>query len=288
MPRRQIAEQTRIIERVDSNIHVVRFPNIVAGWEQWILLRSDAHHDNAHCQHKYELEHLEKARERNALILDAGDLFCAMQGKYDPRSEQSALRPEHRGSNYLDKIVDTATDFYKPYADLFLLLGYGNHETKIKDRCGTDLTARLANNLGCQVGGYGGWVRFRFTYAHTQRESRILHYFHGAGGGGPVTKGVLSASRQAMYLSNVDYVLNGHVHEANYFPITQLRLSEQNVIQRRTQHHIRTPGYKDEYGTGQGGWHVETGKPPKPLGAAWIHFSFYNCRLHEKVYIDLI
>jgi len=33
---------------------------------------------------------------------------------------------------------------------------------------------------------------------------------------------------------------------------------------------VKLPTYKDEYGKGEGGWHIETGKPPKPLGAYWL------------------
>jgi hypothetical protein len=38
-----------------------------------------------------EKRHLELARKRNAVIIDGGDLFCAMQGKYDPRSDKRDL-----------------------------------------------------------------------------------------------------------------------------------------------------------------------------------------------------
>jgi hypothetical protein len=33
---------------------------------------------------------------------------------------------------------------------------------------------------------------------------------------------------------------------------------------------VRTPGYKEEYQDGYGGFHVERGAPPKPVGAAWL------------------
>jgi hypothetical protein len=32
--------------------------------------------------------------------------------------------------------------------------------------------------------------------------------------------------------------------------------------------------YKDEYGSGLGGWHIERGAPPKPLGGYWMRLSF--------------
>ncbi len=84
-------------------------------WEQWVLLRSDVHHDNPKCNQALERKHLDEAVEYNAPILDNGDLHCVMQGRWDKRADKSALRPEHQGNNYFDLIVETAAEFYKPY-----------------------------------------------------------------------------------------------------------------------------------------------------------------------------
>ncbi len=54
-------------------------------WEQWVLLRSDVHHDNPKCNQDLERKHLDEAIEYDAPIIDNGDLFCAMQGKWDKR-----------------------------------------------------------------------------------------------------------------------------------------------------------------------------------------------------------
>ena len=37
---------------------------------------------------------------------------------------------------------------------------------------------------------------------------------------------------------------------------------------------IRTPTYKEEYGEGKMGWHVERGAPPKPLGAYVLELTY--------------
>jgi hypothetical protein len=33
---------------------------------------------------------------------------------------------------------------------------------------------------------------------------------------------------------------------------------------------VRTATYKEEYNSGLGGWHVERGATPKPLGGRWL------------------
>ncbi len=130
-----------------SSVITVVFPKIRAGWEQWILLRSDAHHDNLYCQQALERRHLQEAKRRGALICDFGDLFCAMQGKWDKRKDDTQLRRELIGNNYLDRLVTYNAAFYEPYADSFLMLAPGNHETANLKYHQTHLTERLAERL---------------------------------------------------------------------------------------------------------------------------------------------
>jgi len=47
-------------------------------------------------------------------------------------------------------------------------------------------------------------------------------------------------------------------------------LSDCGKQTKKTTVQVKLPTYKDEYGKGEGGWHIETGKPPKPLGAYWL------------------
>jgi hypothetical protein len=41
-------------------------------------------------------------------------------------------------------------------------------------------------------------------------------------------------------------------------------------------HHVRTAGYKEEYGEGSGGFHVERGRPVKPLGSYWMTIDLHQ------------
>jgi len=267
------------IKAVD-NVLSVYFDDVCAGWEQWVLLSADRHHDSVHCDRALERQHLEQAKERDAIILDFGDLFCAMQGKYDPRSSMDDIRPEDVGTDYLDRIVSHAARDYAAYAANWLLIGQGNHETNIRKRHGTDLISNLVHRLNadhggrCHVGGYGGWVRFMVTAQGTRRSSVKLKYHHGAGGGGPVTRGVIQTNRQAVYLPDANIVVNGHTHDAWYVPIARERLGATGKTYHDLQHFVRVPGYKDEYANGAGGFHIEKWGPPKPIGAAWLRLWF--------------
>lgn len=261
-----------------GNVLIVRFTNVLSGWEQVFLLSSDRHHDNKHCDRRLERRHLDQALERDALVMDWGDLFCAMQGKYDPRADMSDIRPEDVGTNYFDNIVMHAARDYGPYASHWLLMAKGNHESSILRHHHHDLTSALVHRLNTEhggsitLGGFGGWVRFVFMDGKSSRGAKNLKYFHGAGGGGPVTRGVIQTNRQAVYLPDADIVCNGHTHDSWHVPIARERLTNRGIVKRDLVHFIRTAGYKDEYADGSGGYHVERWGPPKPIGSVWMRF----------------
>jgi len=254
-------------------------------WQQWCLLRSDAHHDNPRCDQAMEKRHLEQAVERDAMIIDNGDLFCAMQGKWDKRSDKNAIRPEHQGGNYLDLLVDTTREFYRPYGKQFAVLGRGNHETAIRKCHETDLIDRLEVGMrqdGSPVlaSGYGGWVKFSFMLGKCHVDSVILYHYHGSGGGGPVTKGTIQTNRITAYTPDAQVVLTGHTHDDWIFPLTRQRLSDHLRVYRDEQLHIRAPGYKDAWDDGAAGFEVERMHGPKPTGAVWLQFA-WNSRTNR-------
>jgi hypothetical protein len=276
------AEMSWSIQRMKDKRNVVEITFQIesnSNWEQWVLLRSDAHHDNPKCRWDIEKKHLEEAMAYDAPVIDNGDLFCAMQGKWDKRSNKDALRPEHASCNYLDRLVDTARDFYRPYRSVFAVLGRGNHETAILGKHETDLTDRLADSMrrdGSPViaSGYSGWVKFKFMRKSVVEQSLWLYHHHGFGGGGPVTKGVIQANRIGINHPDADIVLTGHTHDEWVFPIPRTRITSEGEIYHDKQYHVRAAGYKDAWGDGYGGWEVEKGMGPKALGAVWVRFYF--------------
>lgn len=271
-----------IAKKISRNVLAVHLNVSGEGWEKWFMLRSDVHHDSASNARQLQKKHLERARELKAEILDFGDLFDAMQGRYDKRKSYPDMRKEYLhglvdGKDYLNLIVDDAVDFYSKYADLYLLQGIGNHEDSISKHADVNLIDLFVKGLQdkggiIQKGGYSGWVQFFFTINKTQRQSVNLHYTHGYGGGGPVTRDVIQSNRQAVYLPDADIVLAGHTHDNWVLPISRHRISSAGVLYQDLQYHVRTPGYKNDYGDGYGGWHVQRGGPPKPNGCVFLRF----------------
>lgn len=263
------------VERTNQDVLTIRHENVLSGWSQRYLLLADVHWDNPLCRRDILDRLLKQAREYNAGIFVFGDWFCGMQGRWDPRANKEMLRPEHRKGNYLDALVDTATEYLEPYADLIVMMSDGNHETSIRKHLETDLLARLCKNLNTQHGGYSGFLRFLFQGTEGRRTRRNGYWNHGTGGGGPVTKGVIQTNRRSVYLPDVHYVFTGHIHEEWNMTIPRVRLSHSGEVYQDEQVHVQLPTLKDEF-TMSGGWHVERGAPPKPLGGAWLEYRYSN------------
>jgi hypothetical protein len=274
------------IVEADTDVVTVRMDNVKEGWEQWFLLQSDEHWDNPHCDRRLLKHHHELALTRNAGIFKFGDTFCLMQGKYDPRADKSSLRPEHQGSNYFDLVHDTAVEWYRPYAKNIIMVGYGNHETASMKRHEIDLLGRFCKQLGIHAAGYSGFVRFMFSRNGSGKSSKILYYHHGFGGGGPVTKGVIGTNRRSVIVPDATIVCTGHLHEEWQVTQQRIRLSSMGKPYQDEQLHIQLPTYKDEFDL-RGGYHVENGRPPKPLGGVWLRF-FYQPYAHSNIGYEVV
>jgi hypothetical protein len=250
----------------------VRVPNgSTHGWRYRILLRGDAHHDNPHTDHDLERKHLDECLANGWAWMDVGDLFCAMGGKYDPRScKRDTIRPEHAvAKDYLDSLVRHAADFYRPYVGSCIVIGKGNHETGIEKRHETCLNTRLCERLDAPhlSGGYGGWVHLVLERYGGQRNAIKIKYFHGSGGGGIMSMDTLRTRRIASWVPDADVVVCGHVHEQWWAKVNRERL--------RTE---KGRYCVDEYADGFDGFHVERGGPPKPVGAIWMNITARNNR----------
>jgi UDP-2,3-diacylglucosamine pyrophosphatase LpxH len=267
------------VERYGRNVHRLTF-ELAANEEQEFLLISDLHIDNPHCRRDLLKRDLDEAKKRGAKVIINGDFFCIMQGKADPRHSKKDIRPEHVGANYFQLVRDEAIEFMKPYAHIIALIGYGNHETAVLKRQEFDLLADFVTLLNertganVQLGGYAGWIVINAKRKNNTSGAVIkMKYHHGYGGGGPATKGVIQNHREMAGVHGADVVWMGHVHELYHIVdmAESLRstMGDYKVVHRPV-HQIRTSTYKDEFDDGAGGFHIEKGRKPKPLGGFWM------------------
>ena len=270
-----------------KNIHELK----LEGTRAKIAMLSDLHWDNPKCDWVKLKKDLDYCLKESIPIMINGDMFCLMQGRGDNRKNKSDIRPEHNNAMYLDSIVETAVEWWSPYAHLLTVLGYGNHETAIIKFQETDILARfvkllnIKNGTNVQVGGYGGWIVVNQTVKKTGTSNGAytakIRYFHGSGGGGVVTKGALNLTRALEMYEDFDVFTMGHIHENASRndvrdSILQGRSSYRQV--QKQLHLMLTGTYKEEYGDGSKGWHVERGAPIKPTGGRILEINYKRVR----------
>jgi hypothetical protein len=210
-----------------------------------------------------------------------------MQGKFDPRRTYSEMRPEYLGDSYLDLVVNDDVKHHKPFADQFVLLGMGNHESTLERNTGTNLIERtialLNSNGGKAVrGGYTGYIVFYFVVHQTHRQRIVLKYHHGKSTRAEVTRGVIDTNRMSVMFPDADIVVSGHDHNSWVVPIERERINQSGNVIQRLQHHVRTPGYKRVWGDDSNiGFDVEKGSP-KPNGCVWIRFYYNKSRRQNR------
>lgn len=271
------------IEQHEDGIFVVSIDTSgKADWEQWIMACGDDHFDAKHCDRRLIKHHLDQLEERNALAINVGDTFDAMGGKWDKRSLPSDIRDEYQGKpNYLQAIAKSAGKFYAPYAHRFIAWGRGNHETKMLEKHQFDLMEEFDNAVRRENGGTINPAGYSFTVVlqinHNGTNMRkVISAHHGHGGGGLMTFGTLSVRREQSSDPDADICVWGHIHERWSLETAKKRLVEHHGRFRHRLdpvHHVRVGAMKDEYRDRSGGWHVERGGPPKPLGWWWIRLS---------------
>jgi Icc-related predicted phosphoesterase len=273
------------------NVHELQLD----GKQVHVAMLSDLHWDNPKCDRQLLKKNLDFCKENNIPVIINGDFFCLMQGRGDNRRNKSDIRQEHNNARYLDSIVETASEWFKPYADIIKVIGYGNHETGVIKYQETDLLQRFVDllNYKCgssvQTGGYGGWVIIRQLFHGNAQITTKVKYYHGSGGGGVVTKGALNLTRALEMYEDFDVFTMGHIHEnssRNDVRETIKHNAKTGYSIKQKQLHLMLTGtYKEEYGEGAYGWHVERGAPPKPLGGRILKIE---CKEVDKLIVKNI
>ena len=267
--------QLHKVKRFELNLHKYNFVTNKHADELNLFITSDWHFDNPKTNRELLFNHLEEAKRRNAYMIINGDTLCLMQGKYDPRGNKSAIRPEHNGDNYLDLVINDTAEKLKPYAHLMLQFNTGNHESSVSKRAETNVLERLVERLNSisgtniQVGGYTGFISLSLGREKGGRCSYVIGYSHG-NWGGVVTKGALSVQRYASFMAGADMIISGHTHDQWIMKFNQLRPNiQKGIVENVEQLHIKTGTYKEEFTQGVG-FATEKIGMPMSLGSVFV------------------
>jgi hypothetical protein len=255
-----------------------------------LLLLSDLHLDNPKTDRKLLKCLLDEAKERKAIVLINGDLFCVMQSKDDDRHSKQSVMKEHNETSYFNDVVNDVYNFLLPYKDIIAYSGNGNHETKIKKVKEVDLMLWLCDLLqksGSKIikGDYRGFLNFVFEHSSGGAVKQYcIYHHHSFGGGGKTTKGINQFQSMMLDVQDVDAIWMSHTHEfSHHINVVEYLNQKWETISREIDC-IRTPTFKEEFlGIGSG-WHVERGGGGKPLGGCWVELQIKSDGIKRKIY----
>lgn len=284
-----------MVTQISRNTHKIELTK--APYQLAVI--SDLHWDNPKCDRDKLKRHLDYCLENKILVFINGDFFCVMQGKGDKRGNKSDIRPEHNNAKYLDSIIETAVEWFSPYAEILTVIGYGNHETSIIKYQETDVLQRFVdlfnykNKSNVFTGGYGGWLLLKLNRNGNTYMSCLVKYFHGSGGGGVVTKGAINQTRALEMYEGMDVFLLSHIHEnSSRNDVRETFVYNQGKryyeIQQKQIHLAITGTYKEEYGDGSKGWHVERGAPIKPVGGRILEIAVRRYSKDKRDHYEML
>lgn len=266
------------ITRTDATVLEVRM--IYEGDNQSFnfLLQSDVHFDNPKCNRSLYFQHLEEAKKRDAGVFCFGDFFCLMQSRNDRRRSKGSIRPEHNTDNYQDAVILDSHEQVKDYASQFIAFSDGNHETAVVKNIETNPLSRLVSRLRLENEAdvhhlpYTGYIKFVFTRPDGSKVRTWKLAFHHGKWGGVVSKGVQAVARYSSIFPDADAILSGHTHDSWLVQHPQYRINGAGKMIQKTQWHVKTATYKDEFQKGSG-WAVERIVQPKPLGGWFLRLN---------------
>ena len=209
---------------------------------------SDIHFDSPHCDRVLLKKHFDYCLKTGRYILIGGDLFDAILLRDQKRATNHHME---RNDNQLNEKINKVVEFLRPYKDIILFIGRGNHEESILKYSGLDVLEMLIQLLNAegkhkiQLGNYTNFLRFNFI--DSNKRSR-LHYdifqHHGMGANAPQTKGMLDFSRMAKG-TIADLIVMGHKHNSIAdFSDPIMYIDNNGEVKLKNRQFIQTPSYQ--------------------------------------------
>ena len=247
-----------------------------------VLCVADVHFDNKNCKIRLLKKHMDEALDNDRLMFFCGDTFCLMQGPGDPRRSSADRHDQDNSDAYVNSVLSRAWDFFGPYAHNIAGMSYGNHETTYIKKTGIDVLELFIDGLNDKCGSnvqrmpFEGWIHHSLESKHKGRASCFKTYFHhGAGGGGPVTKGVIKTNRRNAIVDGADFLISGHIHESFIIETPKIYTTRRGNELTRNVLHVQLPTYKDEHIKEEEyfNYHTISERSPRPLGGWWLNIE---------------
>lgn len=179
-----------------------------------VIVLADLHYGNPYCSLKHFLEVIRFVKEKeNCYCYLNGDLLEAVtrQSKGDVYKQEDT--PQDQRNDVIGMLM--------PIKDKILGMTTGNHEQRIYNETGVDLSADIAKALGVPYRPEGMFHKIRVgsgNSGHQEKPYVFTGYFsHGYGGARTKSAKAVKAERLA-YMLHADWYAMSHDHVVNAAP----------------------------------------------------------------------
>ena len=180
-----------------------------------IIVLSDFHYGNPYCS----IRHFQRTVD---FIRDTENCYCFLNGDL-----LEAVTKASKGDVYSQKLTpqeqrDDVIDMLLPIRDKVLGVTTGNHENRIYNETGVDLTADIATALGAPYRAEGMLYKLSFGDGNNSHKGKPFVFWsyitHGYGGARTKAAKAVKAERVGTWIPRCDFIAMSHDHVVNVAP----------------------------------------------------------------------
>ena len=180
-----------------------------------IIVLSDLHYGNPYCS----VKHFQRTVD---FVRDTSNCYCFLNGDL-----LEAVTKASKGDVYTQKLTpqeqrDDVVDMLMPIRNKVLGVTTGNHENRIYNETGVDLTADIATALGAPYRAEGMLFKLSFgsvNEGHNDKPFVFWSYItHGYGGARTKSAKAVKVERVGTWIPRCDWLAMSHDHVVNIAP----------------------------------------------------------------------
>lgn len=193
-----------------------------------IIVLSDLHYGNPYCS----VKHFQRTVD---FIKNNENCFCFLNGDF-----LEAVTKLSKGDIHQQKITpqgqrDDVIDMLKPIADKVLGVTSGNHEQRIYNETGVDLTEDIAKALNAPYRPYGMLYKLSFGDGNNRTKGKPFVFWgyisHGYGGARTKSAKAVKVERMATFV-HADWYAMSHDHIVNVAPTVYLMPDNRGMVDK--------------------------------------------------------
>lgn len=233
-----------------------------------LVFWGDVHYGHPQCAIEKAKEMLDYCIKNNIYVIGMGDMLeCGTRLSIGDSVYKQKLNPQEQMEGMLEIL--------QPIADSGLLLGIhsGNHEDRISNMGGLNVTKNMARELGVPYLGAACWHKFKVGPTNY-----TLYTMHGSGG----AQFVHTKLGRAMQIANnfwCDIFAMGHVHAKVVEAREVQRLNMRNKTVEQIRQYVLLTG---SYLTYDRSYAQASGYGPATIGSPKIKLQADRRRIHSS------